>query len=111
MRTGICSWSVLAPKNMSVAQANVTSTPLLTGWLSTFLAALKLVKITQKYLFTNTLFTYVKLSILCPFYSYNKTNIQVMLTAGNLVLGGGSFIGDFERWMKKGSLLGNSKTC
>ena len=33
-------------------------------------------------------------------------------TKENLVFeGGGSFTGDFERWMKKGSLLGNSKVC
>jgi len=33
-------------------------------------------------------------------------------TEGNLVFGGeGSYTGDFERWMKEGSLLGNSKIC
>jgi len=25
--------------------------------------------------------------------------------------GGGSYTGDFERWLKQGSLLGNSKIC
>ena len=33
-------------------------------------------------------------------------------TEGNLVFGGGaSYTGDFERWMKEGSLLGSSKIC
>ena len=33
-------------------------------------------------------------------------------TEGNLVFGGvDSYTGDFERWMKEGSLLGNSKIC
>jgi len=30
---------------------------------------------------------------------------------GTWCLGGGSYTGDFERWMKEGSLLGNSKIC
>ena len=34
-----------------------------------------------------------------------------IVPTGTWCLGGGSYIGDFKRWMKGGSLLGNSKIC
>jgi len=39
-----------------------------------------------------------------------STGASVVLR-GTWCLGGGSYTGDFEKWLKEGSLLGNSKMC